>query len=246
MCDPVTATALALSAGGSYLQQREADKNAKRVQDAKNNAFEAEQIRQRAFQDEVGAAFGENVNKQGRENFDEQKQVEEDRFKQAFAERRVQPDYNTGLRTNAPKNVVLARQAESDKASAETDRDVGNLAGLQGYGNALFNQGLDQSQFARLFGNVQDKAYGQTRLLPLRMQSAANNARKSPSLFPTLLKTGGQALSFASAGGSLDGGNGFVVPFTGSSGSVSASGIPIPGKKPVFLQGGPFGTLGGV
>lgn len=239
MCDPVTAAGLALSAGGTFLQQREADKNARRVANAKNAAFTQDMNQQRVFADESAAAFNHNIDRQGKENFDEQRNAETSKFENAFNERRTQPQYNVGLSDNAPKNVVIARQKASDEASAETDRDVGNLAGLQSYGGALFNQGLDQTAFSRLFGNIQDKASGQTRLLPLRINAAANNAQKAPSLFPTLLKAGGQALSFAGASGMGD--NGFTVPFTGSPSQV-VNGVPIPGKKPMFID--PFGSLG--
>jgi len=204
MCDPVTAAGLALSMGGTYLQQREADRNAKAVANARNEAFAAHTIGQQKFADEAGAAFNHNITKQGKENFDEQRNAETARIEQAFNERRVQPDYNTGLTANAPKNVVLARKAASDEAAAETNRDVGNNAALQSYGGALFNQGLDRSEFARLFGNVQDKAGADTRMLPLKIQAAGNNAQKAPSIFPTLMKAAGTGLSlFGSAGGSF-------------------------------------------
>ena len=199
MCDPLTATALTLSAGGSYLEQRDAKKNAKRVQNAKNSAYETGILRQRQYQDEAGQAFSENIDKQGRENFDEQKESEGQKFKQAFSDLRTTPDYNQGLTASAPKNVVLARQSASDEATTETNRDLLGLANLQGYGGALFNQGLDRNQFGRMFGNIQDQASRDSNLINLDVQAAGNNANKAPSLFPTLLKTAGTALSIYGA-----------------------------------------------
>lgn len=241
MCDPVTATALALSAGGTYLESREADKNAKRVQNAKNDAFTAEMIRQDQYADEAGAAFNHSVQKQGKENFDQQKEIESQRLKQAFAERRTQPDYNVGLTRNAPKNVVMAREKASGDAAVKTDRDVGNLANLYGYGGAMFNQDLDRSEFGRLFGNVRDKALGQTNLFPLRLNAAATNAQKAPSMIPKMMKLAGTALSLGSAAGAFDG-PGWAVPGTGSASKV-VNGVPMPGTKPMFIKN-PFGTLG--
>jgi hypothetical protein len=200
MCDPVSA-GLVLSVGGSFLESREAEKNAKRVQNAKNNAYEANMIRQRQYADETGAAFGENINKQGRENFDDQKEAEADRVEQAFNSIRTTPTADTGLVASTPKNVVIARERANAEAGAETDRDVGNLANLTGYQGAMFNQGLDRNEFARLFGNVRDKASRDANLLGLDMQAAANNAQKGPSLFPTLMKTAGQGMSMFGAGG---------------------------------------------
>lgn len=53
MCDPVSATALLLSAGGTYLESREAQKNQDRMTSARNAAFERGMIKQRQFADEA-------------------------------------------------------------------------------------------------------------------------------------------------------------------------------------------------
>lgn len=204
MCDPVTAVGLALSAGGSYLQSKEQEKNNKRVMNAKNQAFAANQGRNDQFAAEAGAQAKNNANRQGRQQFDEQKATDKEKRVQAFNDIRTQPDYNVGLTSNAPKNVVIARQKASEDVGAKTDRDVANNAELQGYGGALFQGGLGQNEFARLFGGIQDKAGANTRMMPLEMNAAANNAQKAPSLFPQLMKTAGQGLSlFGSAGGSF-------------------------------------------
>lgn len=204
MCDPVTAVGLALSAGGTFLQQREQSRNEQRMMNAKNQAFHDNMARNTQFAAEAGAQQKQNTDNQSRESFDEQRESEGEKLKQAFTEIRTQPDYNIGLSANAPKNVVIARQQAADAAAAKTDRDVNNNAALQGYGGALFQGGLGQNEFARLFGNIQDKAGANTRMLPLEMNAAANNASKSPSLFPTLMKMAGTGMSlYGSAGGSF-------------------------------------------
>lgn len=201
MCDAVTAASLALSAGGSYLQSREAAKNQDRITDARNNAYEAGMIKQRAFADESGAAFNDNISKQGREQFDQQKDQSAQEVKQAFNDIRVQPDYNDigGAPASTPKNVVIARKAASDEATAKTNRDLEGMAGLSGYTGAGFSQDMSRNNFARLFGNIQDNASRQSALIPLEMSAAANNASKAPSLFPTLLKVGGSAMGMYGA-----------------------------------------------
>lgn len=204
MCDPVTATGLALSAGGTYLQSREAVKNEDRATAAKNKAFVENMGRNRAFAADAGSIQANNTQKQGRENFDIQRDESADKQVQAFNHVRTAPDYSVGLGENTPKNVVIARQKASEDAAAKTDRDVANNAALQGYSNALFNSGLDQSNFARLFGGIQDKAGANTRMLPIEMNAAANNSQKAPGLFPTLLKTAGTAATlYGAAGGSF-------------------------------------------
>lgn len=205
MCDPVTLTGLALSAGGTYLQARESANNEKRAMNARNAAFTENMGRNTQYAADAAVEANKNVQAQGRDNFDQQKEAEAVKMEQLFNERRTQPDYNVGAAPNAlPKNVVLARQAASKEAADKTDRDIGNLSNLEGYGSALFNQGLDQSQFARLFGNIQDKAGANTRMLPIEMSAADTNARKAPSIFPTLMKAAGTGLSlFGGAGGSF-------------------------------------------
>lgn len=202
MClDPVSLTAMALAAGGQYLQSREAAQNQNRITDAKNAAYEANMLQQRKYQDEAGAAFNHSVDQQGRDSFDQQAQSAADEVKQAFSGIRTQqPEYNnTGMPTSTPKNVVIAQKAANDKADSETNRNVDNLSALTGAQGALFKQGLDRSEFARLFGNTQDAAAGKMRLLPIEMSAAANNANKAPSLFPTLLKGAGMALGMYGA-----------------------------------------------
>lgn len=202
MClDPVSMTAMALAAGGQYLQSREAAKNQNRMTEAKNAAYVDNMNAQHRYQDEAGAAFNHSVEQQGREQFDQQAQKASDQVKQAFADIRTQPDYNTltAMPGSTPKNVVIAQKDADSKYGAQTERDVNNQAALSGYGGALFNQGLDRSEFARLFGNTQSAAQGKLNLLPIEMSAAANNANKAPSLFPTLLKGAGMALGMYGA-----------------------------------------------
>lgn len=221
MCDPVTAAGLALSAGGSFLQAREANANAKRVEAAKNKAFTDNMNRNRQFAADAGSIQANNTQKQGREEFDVQKEAEAQKVQDLFNANRTQPDYNVGLTSDAPKNVVIARKDASDDAREKIDRDVANNANLQGYSGALFNSGLSQSDFSRMFGNIQDKAGANTRLLPIEMNAAANNAQKGPSLFPTLLSAAGKGLSlYGGMGGS----------FSNTIESPVAAGMMGPGK----------------
>ena len=204
MCDPMTATAVALSAGGSFLEAREANKNQKRITNAKNNVYQQNMRRQEEYAAESTRAFNENLEKQGREGFDDQAGEEKERFTQAFGSRRTNPDYTVGTVASAPRNVILSRQRESDEATAETDRDVDALSSLQGFTGAGFNQGLSRNEFARAFGNLSDKAIRDSNLLGLDLQQAANNANRAPSLFPTLLKAAGSGLGmYGAAGGTF-------------------------------------------
>lgn len=226
MCDPVTAASLAVSAAGSYMQSREAVKNQNRMQAAKNAAFQEGMIRQRQYADEAGAAFGGAVKKQGAEGLKDTMEQSVAKRLQAFNDNRLgnQSDYSVAT-PNAPKNVVLDQERAFGEAKDTADRDNTALARLGGYGGALFDTALDRNEYARAFGNLSDKATRDSNLIGLDIQSAANNAYKPPSLFPTLLKAGGSAAAMYSAGG----GNWFDekggVPTDGSYGPAYKPGV---------------------
>src|SRR3546814_19133679 len=64
MCvDPLTATALLATTAGTVMQSREQNANMKRAVNARNDAHEAEQIRQRQLQDESAGQFESAVNR---------------------------------------------------------------------------------------------------------------------------------------------------------------------------------------
>lgn len=199
MCDPVTAAGLALSAGGTFLQTREQNNNISRANQAREDAFTAHTIRQRGFQDEAGAAFNENIQNQGSDNFQNEKENEANEIKQAFSDIRTTPDYNQGLVSSTPKNVVIARQRASDEVNAETDRNVDAFATLNGYQNAGFNQGLSRNQYARAFGDIQDRAGRDTGLLNLDINQAVNNSQKASSALPAIISAAGKGLSLYGA-----------------------------------------------
>lgn len=239
MClGPEVIAGLALSGAGTYLQSREQANNERRMASAREGAFAQNMARNTQYAADAGSIQANNTQKQGSENFGIQKEAEADKIKQAFANIRTQPDYNVGLSEGAPKNVVIARQQASEDAAAKTDRDVANKAALEGYRGAMFNSGLDQSDFARLFGGIQDKAGANTRLLPIEMNAAANNANKGSSLFPTLLKAAGMATSlYGGAGGTFSN-----APLQGP----TMSGAPLGGAKQygLFMDNKPVKLFG--
>lgn len=199
MCDPVSATALVLSAAGTAMESSEANKNEKRMQNARNNAFATGMTRQRQYADEAGQSFNQAVEGQGREAFDTQSNKEKTRMKEAFNTVRADDPNYAAVPSSTPQNVIIAAQNANAKADEKTNRDLEGLSTLNSYGGAAFNQDMGRSSFARLFGNLQDKASRDSNLIPLEMSAAGNNARRSPSLFPQLLKYGGMALGFYNA-----------------------------------------------
>lgn len=229
MCDPTSLAIAGLltSAGGTFMETQEANANEKRAMNAKNNAYAAGMARQRQYADEAGQAFGQNLQQQGSEAFGQQQDKEITRMKDAFS--RVQtddPNY-AAVPSSTPKNVISAVQNANTEADQKTNRDLNNMASLNSYTGSSFNQGLDRNNFARLFGNLQNKAgYDSNVLMPLEMSAAANNARKKASLFPQLMKYGGMAMSL---GGTMGADPSKLFSFTPSSannfGSATGPGL---------------------
>lgn len=206
MCvDPVTMMLIgtALSGGGTFMESQEYNKNQQRAVNAKNRAFAEGMTRRRQYADETGQAFNTNVEQQGAEQLGQQQQQESDRMQQAFNTIRSQPpDYSASIPSSAPKNVVIAGQRAQDKAGEKTDRDVMGLSNLSAYGRGMFNQGMDQSKFARMFGNVADNAgYDINTLLPMEMRAAETNSQKAPGMLSQLMKYGGTGMSMYGAMG---------------------------------------------
>ena len=226
MCDPVTAGAMAVSAAGSYLQQREQAKSLKAQQAAKEAAFRQGIAKQNAFAGQARQAFTPQVEKQGAAGFNQALTDNVSRRLQAFSDNKVNSGDYSVTPASAPKNVVMAQNKAFAETGAETDRDNRGLARVGGYGGTIFNQNLDRNQYARDFSGIADQAGGQSRLLPLEMNAAYNNAAKGGSFLPALLKYGGQAAGMYSAAG-----------MPGYYGSVQ--GAP-PGTLPWNVPGGQY------
>jgi hypothetical protein len=226
MCDPLTITAVSMAASGAgtYLQSREQNKNMKRMQNAKNQAYQEGIDRQNEYAAQTTQAFNENLQNQGADSFTDQLADNSTKRLQAFRDNTVNESDDYSFLTSTPKNVKLYADKTLGEAASETDRDNTNLALLSGYGDTQFGQNLSGNQFRRAFGNVADKAGRDARLVNLDMSAASNNAYKAPGIFPMLLKTAGQAgsmygsagapgLGGASSASALPTQQGFNVPF---------------------------------
>lgn len=216
MCDPLTAGSMALSAAGSYMQAREGAKNAGRATAAKNRVFQEGMDRQQGYANEAQEAYRPMVQGQGAEAFGNKMAQSVGSREQAFNDARIAPPaYNF----SAPKNVQLAMEQAFGDKGAETQRNTDALARLGAYGDTQSNMVLDRNAYARVFGNLADKAQGDVRLLPNAMNAAANNSQKSGSFLPTLMQMAGGAGTMVGAGGGkafgriIDGGQSGMIPF---------------------------------
>lgn len=200
MCTPLMAVAMGAQALGSVIQSREANKNAKRAVDARNDAFEVEQMRQRRLQDESGAEFGSAVGR-----FDptaQRKQMGETREARTETLTDAVPEMAAGgsgvpIQGSAPTVVggEIARAMQSAQAGARGS--AGRLGKLGAYSDSLFNDNMALNRTRQNIGTVSNFAGRSAGLLPFEASIAAANSQKPSSGFGELLQLVGSGASMA-------------------------------------------------
>lgn len=198
MClDPVTATGLALSLGGTVLGGMEQSKNTKRMVQARNDAAEAEMIRQRAFQDEAGSTFADTLG-----TFQPQRQAEaleqsQQKRTQQIQDRPLSDAGSVPLAGSAPSVVRENLASTFGEANTRARNDATRLGRLSGYDDFLFGNNINLSRSGGRLGEISSFARGSAGLLPVEQQAAANNAYRAPSGFADLLQLAGTGVGLA-------------------------------------------------
>lgn len=237
MCvDPLTATALLATTAGTVVQAREQNANMKRAVNARNEAHEAEQIRQRQFQEESGNQFDSAVNRFA--PGEQQRQMGEVRGQRTEALTSAIPETAAGgagvsLQGSAPKVVggEIARAMQS--ANAASRGNAQRLGALGAYGDGIFNDRMALNRTGQNIGTIGNFSGRSAGLLPFEANVAAANSQKPSSGFGEMLQLAGTAASLGGmmgAGptwGSLFGGGGpqtlgMGPAAVGKVGSVSA------------------------
>lgn len=195
----------ALSAGGSMIQQSEAQANAKRQADARN-----EQLR-------TTLAKNDQLADQSRELFDARKkqidpnQTSADEAK-AKADRQAELTQavdtaptpsagNASISGSAPTVVKseIAKRVSSALDQARTDAK--NQGTLGGYGDAWLNQGLADADVGRNLATNANFASGNMAILPYKQDIAEERAYKPISPIGGILQGLGSALGTYGGGG---------------------------------------------
>lgn len=183
MCEPMTWTALALTAAGTATQAA----GARRAQKAMTGAAVAESYRQKGFRDESQALFEESLSKQdaGSQNKRLADAVVE-RQEAAEASQAKEPIAEVPVQGGAPQVVADETSARVAQGNISALREARLAAALQGYGdvqlgNALLNTRYGQKQ-ANIAGFMRDSA----GVLGTELEAAARKGDK--------LKAAGQGL----------------------------------------------------
>lgn len=239
MCDPVTlavlAASTAMSAGGSFLNNKEETANQNRALEARKNAAEVERIRQKKFEDETTPLFTSELT-----NLSPDAQnaalatAQQERTGKTQAAVTTANEYAAPA-SGAPQVVNSEIGRRVGQALRGQTAEAGNLAKLNAWQDLDFANRLGLNATNRNLGTLNNFSANSLQLLPYEQEVAARNAYKPPSGFGDLLKLGGSALGLASGVGAFGGGAGAdAIPtgvgYVGKVAPLRLSGLPGMGR----------------
>lgn len=212
MCDPVSIglslAGAAASAAGQVISSNEANANARRMANARNNAALAEVERQKRFQEQAAPVQEQMVSAL---SADTQKQnlADSQSTREATAQKAVSSsDYSPSPGASSMVGTELSRQM------AKAVRNAKNTGAAQGrfaaYGDAGQTAGLAFDAGNSRLNAVNNASQGSARLLPVEQAAAANNAYKAPSGWGGGLSLLGSGLGMASGMGAVGGGGSVI------------------------------------
>lgn len=187
MCDPVTATALALTATGSYAQYR----GSQIAQNAMTNAQVAENARQKSLRGEADAAFAQSLGNQSVES--QQKKLAD-----AVAERQAVSDAS---QVAAPVVDVAVKGGTPNVVADETSARVGagNLkaasegrlkAAMSGFSDLQLGNALENAKFSQRQANLSRFMTDSAGVLGSELEAASKKGDKAKNLGSALQLAG--------------------------------------------------------
>lgn len=196
----------ALSAGGAYMQQNEAEANARRQAEARNERLNITLKKNDQLADDSREAFDARA-KQVQEQEMQQGQQKATDERQATLDQAVEtsPAADTGeipLAGSAPavvKSELAKRIGEAIKGSKDS---AARQAKLSGYGDSWLDQGFQDVETGRNLAQNANFAGGNMAIMPYQQDIAEMRAYKPISPMGGLLQGFGSAVSsFGGSGG---------------------------------------------
>lgn len=216
MCDPITLTGIALTAGSMFANNRAASQ----VNRARESAISAENARQAQLDREAAA-----LNAQSRNRYDNFTGGQGEKAKELgdFLTAQSQPVQDAGAAAEpvlprSASNIVVAEEGKQrGEARAFGRQQDASLAQLRSFGDFLGAISRDQATDAQRIGTIGGFMRGSQGVLPLELE-AANQAGGKWSTLGTVLGTAGSiatmaGLSGATFGGAAAGGPTKLGPF---------------------------------
>ncbi len=228
MCDPLTATALALTAAGSYAQYR----GSKIAQNAMTNAQTAENARQKSLRSEADAAFAQSIGNQSVES-------QQQKLADAVAERQATADAS---QVAAPVADVAVKGGTPSVVADETAARVGagNLkaaaegrlkAAMSGFSDLQLGNALENAKFSQRQANLSRFMTDSAGVLGTELEAASKKGDKAKNL--------GSALQLA---GQLVGMYGAMSPTAAAPSQATSLGVKAIGPSGSAVTNG--STLG--
>lgn len=171
MCDPVTLTGLALTAGSTVVNTIAANKAAS----AREDVLAAERIRQGQLDREADAL---NVQSQDRyKNAEGQQQAKARDLSEFFTGPNTAGEANDAAASVMPSDTsditVREMQKQTDAAQDFTGQQAASLAALRSFGDMLGDNARLQARDASLIGQVGGFKRGSSGVTPLELDAAS-------------------------------------------------------------------------
>jgi hypothetical protein len=210
MCDPLTATALALSAGGAYVKSREQN-NYVNAQNAANQRAvdysrmmkEQERARQSDYSAKADALMKQSEDQSNLAAFGDQQGASETRFMDTYSNQ--SPLLQEGMYLSGQQNANSEIQSEIAKRTANATADAraraANLAKLTGYGVANQQQGLGIQSVNDQIRTLQGLRQGSLSVNQQETSVPADNVQYSPTGIGDLMSAAGSVMSFGAGNG---------------------------------------------
>lgn len=200
MCDPVTITGIALTAGS--LAANTVAQN--RVQSARDDALAAERIRQGTLDKEAEAL---NVESRERyEDFEGQESEKAAELADYFTDQSVpEPSAASALPTSASNITVKEEGKQRGQAKEFTDRTGTALGALRAFGDVLADRSRLQARDAGTIGQIGGFKRGSSGITPYELDAASQAGGGFKLLGDVLGGAGGVATTAGLSGGNLFG-----------------------------------------
>ena len=196
MCTGLEAAALAASVGasvgGNMLQQREAEKNAKRQAEARNNEPDLMRRKNRTLSDQAGLKLGDLLkSKTAEAEAASQADATGQQVNEAVGAASAAPTADIPLGGSAP-DVVKNEMADRIAGAINKSKvSAANLGKLSGYNQQLFNNQMNNRNTTEQIQPMVGEAQRNAQMLPYYQDLAQLSATKRSSGIGQLLSAAG-------------------------------------------------------
>ena len=236
MCDPITIAGVALTglaAGSNYL-------GGQKIESARNDALEAERIRQQGL-DQQAAAL--NLQSQDRYQGFEEKQGERSK---SLADYYTQQEAAAPAASALPassSNITVAAEKKARGEAKDRTNQIGTALGeLRSFGDLLGDTSRLQARDASQIGQIGGFKRGSSNILGMELDEANNaggNYRMFGDIASGLGKVGVSAGLSGTGNGLSSMFGGAAPPYSFGAGGYTGAGPFMPGKPGLFnLYGG--------